>query len=111
MKPSPLFVLAIVVLVFVVVALTPGMEQTPLFPDQPRAEQSNAASPDATATAGIFSTSVVTALLTAALGFVVGQFVLKLLVDPIQEQRRIVGRVAHALFYYRYGGSRSATAS
>ena len=50
-----------------------------------------------------------TALITAALGFVffvVGQFALKLFVEPIQEQARIVGEVAHALTYYRTVNSR-----
>jgi len=46
----------------------------------------------------------VTAGLTAGLGFiafVVGQLVLTLIVQPVQEQARIVGEVAHALTYYR----------
>jgi hypothetical protein len=48
--------------------------------------------------------SIVTAGLTTALGlfaFVLGQFPLKLIVEPIQEQARIVGEVTHALTYYR----------
>jgi hypothetical protein len=58
--------------------------------------------------------SVETALITAGLGFVafvVGQFVLKLIVDPIQEQRRIVGEVTHALTYYRNVGSGGSAGS
>jgi hypothetical protein len=46
----------------------------------------------------------VTAGATAGLGFiafVLGQFALKLIVEPIQEQARIVGEVTHALTYYR----------
>jgi hypothetical protein len=46
----------------------------------------------------------VTAGATAGLGFVafvVGQLVLTLIVQPVQEQARIVGEVAHALSYYR----------
>jgi hypothetical protein len=51
-----------------------------------------------------FTDSIVTAGLTTLLGlvaFVLGQFALKLLVEPIQEQARIVGEVAHTLTYYR----------
>ena len=50
-----------------------------------------------------FTDSIVTAGLTTALGlvaFVLGQFALKLVVEPIQEQKRLVGNVAHALIYY-----------
>jgi hypothetical protein len=46
----------------------------------------------------------VTAGATAGLGFiafVLGQFALKLIVEPIQEQARIVGEVTHVLTYYR----------
>ena len=46
----------------------------------------------------------VTAGATAGLGFiafVVGQLVLTLIVQPVHEQARIVGEVAHALTYYR----------
>jgi hypothetical protein len=41
-----------------------------------------------------FAYALITALLTTALGlvvFVLGQFALKLIVEPIQEQRRAVG--------------------
>ena len=53
------------------------------------------------------SDSIVTAGLTTALGlfaFVLGQFALKPIVEPIQEQTRIVGEVTHALIYYRNVG-------
>jgi len=43
--------------------------------------------------------ALVTAGFTTMLGFiafVVGQFALKLVVEPIQEQRRLVGEVAYA---------------
>ncbi len=49
------------------------------------------------------STSLLTAGITALLGFavfVVGQLTLKLFVEPIQDQKRIIGRTAHALTYY-----------
>ena len=49
------------------------------------------------------SSSLLTAGLTTLLGvvvFVFGQWVLKIYIEPIQEQRRIVGRVVHALRYY-----------
>jgi len=51
--------------------------------------------------------SRVTAGLTAGLGFlafVLGQLALKLVVEPMQEQWRAVGNVAHALIYYRNVG-------
>jgi hypothetical protein len=38
------------------------------------------------------------------IAFVLGQFALKLVVEPIQEQRRLVGEVAHAVIYYRNVG-------
>lgn len=41
-----------------------------------------------------------TALLAVAT-FVVGQFIQRLFVEPIQEQRHIIGRIAHALTFYR----------
>jgi len=59
-----------------------------------------------------FTDSIVTAGLTTALGlfaFVLGQFALKLIVEPIQEQARIVGEVTYALTYYR--NVRSETSS
>jgi hypothetical protein len=49
------------------------------------------------------SASLLTAGITALLGFVVfvgGQLTLKLFVEPIQDQKRIIGRIAHALTYY-----------
>jgi hypothetical protein len=85
-----------------IVARVIGIGETPALFDQPR--------PPATSTSAAESgsgPSVVTALITAGLGFVAfvaGQFVLKLVVDPIQEQTRIVGEVAHALTYYRNVG-------
>jgi hypothetical protein len=59
-----------------------------------------------------FTDSIVTAGLTTALGlfaFVLGQFALKLVVEPIQEQKRVVGSVAHALIYYRNVGPSNPT--
>jgi hypothetical protein len=49
------------------------------------------------------TTSLLTAGITALLGFVVfvgGQLALKLFVEPIQDQRRVIGRITHALMYY-----------
>src|SRR5215203_6268213 len=54
----------------------------------------------------------VTAGATAGLGFiafVVGQLVLTLIVEPIQEQSRIVGEVTHALTYYRNVSSETSS--
>ncbi len=51
--------------------------------------------------------AIVTAGLTTGLGFfafVLGQVALKLVVEPIQEQARAVGDVAHALVYYHNVG-------
>jgi hypothetical protein len=51
--------------------------------------------------------AIVTAGLTTGLGllaFVAGQFALKLVVEPIQQEWRAVGGVAHALVYYRNVG-------
>jgi len=59
-----------------------------------------------------FTESIVTAGLTTGLGliaFVLGQFAIKLVVEPIQEQKRVVGNVAHALIYYRNVGSSKPT--
>lgn len=42
---------------------------------------------------------LVTALL-AVLVFVVGQAVLRFVLEPVQEQRRLIGEVAHALLFY-----------
>jgi hypothetical protein len=59
-----------------------------------------------------FTDSIVTAGLTTALGlfaFVLGQFALKLIVEPIQEQARIVGEVTHALTYYRNVSSETSS--
>lgn len=47
--------------------------------------------------------SLLTAAFTALLGavvFVVGQFLLKLVVEPVQEQHRSIGGITHALLYY-----------
>ena len=44
-------------------------------------------------------TAIVTALL-AVLVFVVTQSFLKLVLEPIQEQRKLIGEVAHALLFY-----------
>jgi|SRR5215218_738449 len=49
------------------------------------------------------TTSLLTAGFTALLGlavFVAGQFALKLFVEPIQAQKRAIGKTAHALTYY-----------
>ena len=59
-----------------------------------------------------FTDSIVTAGLTTGLGFlafVLGQFALKLVVEPIQEQWRAVGNVTHALIYYRNVGPSNPT--
>jgi hypothetical protein len=82
-----------------VVALITGLGDTPVIVDQSRQPS----------TPTLSGSSVSTALITAALGFVffvVGQFALKLFVEPIQEQARIVGEVTHALTYYRAVSSR-----
>ncbi len=50
-----------------------------------------------------FYYSLVTALLTTTLGlgvFLIGQVVLKLVIEPIQEQRKIIGEVSYALLVY-----------
>ncbi len=42
--------------------------------------------------------------LTALAGivvFVIGQIIVKSLIEPIQEQRKIIGEIAHALKYYK----------
>jgi hypothetical protein len=49
------------------------------------------------------STAVTTAGLTAFLGFlvfVVGQFLLRTLIEPLQEYRELKGEVSYALLYY-----------
>ncbi len=43
--------------------------------------------------------ALVTALL-AVVAFVVGQGLLRFVVEPVQEQRRLIGEVAHALLFY-----------
>jgi hypothetical protein len=51
---------------------------------------------------------MLTAGLTTLLGllvFVAGQIALKLVIEPIQEQRRVIGRTAHALNYYYFNHS------
>jgi hypothetical protein len=57
--------------------------------------------------ANAFATAGVTAGL-GFIGFVLGQLVLALIVEPIQEQARIVGEVTHALTYYRSVGSETS---
>jgi len=47
----------------------------------------------------IVLTAVVGALL-GIFGFVVGQIIQKLFIEPIQEQRKIIGRIAYALTYW-----------
>lgn len=44
-------------------------------------------------------TAIITALL-AVVVFVVTQSFLKLLLEPIQEQKKLIGEVAHALLFY-----------
>jgi hypothetical protein len=47
--------------------------------------------------------SLVTAALTALFGilvFVVGQFAQRFFLEPIQEQRRVIGEIAYALVFY-----------
>jgi len=56
------------------------------------------------------TTALLVAGITALLGvvlFVARQFALKLLVEPIQDHRRLMGRIASALYYYEnvYEGS------
>jgi hypothetical protein len=43
--------------------------------------------------------ALVTALL-AVVVFVAGQALLRFIVEPIQEQRRLIGEIAHALLFY-----------
>jgi hypothetical protein len=43
--------------------------------------------------------ALITALL-AVVVFVAGQGILRFVVEPIQEQRRLIGGIAHALLYY-----------
>ena len=40
-------------------------------------------------------------VLTAVMAFVIGQIIQRLFIEPIQDQRRIRGRIAHAITYYR----------
>lgn len=47
--------------------------------------------------------ALLTSALTVLLGFVVfvgGQIVQRFLLEPLQEQRRVIGEIAHALVYY-----------
>ena len=49
------------------------------------------------------TTPLLTAGITALFAFVVfvaGQFTLKLFVEPIQDHRRVIGSIAHALMSY-----------
>lgn len=49
------------------------------------------------------STIIVTAFLSALFGitvFVIRQLIQKLLIEPVQEQRKIIGEIAHALADY-----------
>jgi len=45
------------------------------------------------------SGALATALL-AVLAFVVGQAILRFVVEPIQDQRRVIGEIAYALLFY-----------
>ena len=53
---------------------------------------------------------LITAVLTiigSVIVYVVGQFVIKLIIDPYQDYRATVGEVAHALVYYDNVSERS----
>ncbi len=59
------------------------------------------------------STALATAGITALFGiivFVLGQFIVKLVIDPLQEQARAIGEIAHALVYYAHVGEESSDA-
>jgi hypothetical protein len=112
MTRSQLAMVALSVLVLVAVALVAGVGQSPAIVDQP--DQPGQPNPSTGATAMSLGTSLVTAGLTTALGFVafvLGQFALKLFVDPIQEQARAVGNVTHALTYYHNVGREALSGS
>jgi len=53
---------------------------------------------------------VLTAAITVVLGFVVfvlGQIAQRFFIEPIQEQKRVVGEIAHAVLYYASVGGTS----
>jgi hypothetical protein len=52
---------------------------------------------------GGYSSEVQTAAITVVLGFVVfvlGQIAQRFFIEPVQEQRRIIGRIAYVVLYY-----------
>jgi hypothetical protein len=49
---------------------------------------------------GVRGVSVLGTALLAVLVFVVGQYVLRFVFEPIQEQRKVIGDIAHALLFY-----------
>jgi hypothetical protein len=56
---------------------------------------------------------VLTAAITVVLGFVVlvlGHIAQRCFIEPIQEQKRIIGEIAYAVRYYRNVGHRSTPA-
>jgi hypothetical protein len=58
-------------------------------------------------------TEVLTAALTVVLGFVVlvlGQIAQRFFIEPIQEQKRIIGEIAYSVRYFRNVGHRSTDA-
>lgn len=48
---------------------------------------------------GTLTGAIVTAVL-AVLVFVIGQAMLRFVLEPVQEQNKLIGEVAHALLYY-----------
>lgn len=46
------------------------------------------------------SSTVFWTILTGVLTYIVGQLVLKLVIEPVQEMRRTIGRVSHSLIEY-----------
>ena len=55
-------------------------------------------------------TEVLTAAITVVLGLVVlvlGQIAQRFFIEPIQEQKRVIGEIAYAVFYYANVGSMS----
>ncbi len=45
--------------------------------------------------------------LAAVLVFVIGQIIVRIFIEPLQEQRGVIGRIAHALIFY-HGISKDA---
>jgi len=64
---------------------------------------SEEAPPGARAGGGGYSSEFQTAAITVLLGFVVfvlGQIAQRFFIEPIQEQKRIIGRIAYVILYY-----------